>query len=335
MSDSYDEREQVTDTVTQTGLQLHVLEDVDASRLWTQLDALIWHHDEPVHSPSVLVGYELYRMAAANGIRVVLSGQGADETTGGYPFQADHTLVSLALSGRLPALLAQARMVARQSDRSLRAVLVRCVRMLRVDLLASVSTFGRITARRQLHNAQGISYLNPELHQRLVPFVDPMRGNSLTAELYRETVRSPMPQYLRVEDRNSMAHSVESRVPFLDHRLAEFAMQLPLEWKHWDGWNKRILRESMRGRIPESVRTRRAKFGFPTAARAWFAGPLADTIQDLVTDSPIMRSGWYDRVAVESALRRHLAGQSDETNLLFNLAQLNSWIGFHERDWAR
>ena len=80
MSEGFDEREQVEHTVQQTGLQLHVLKDMDAERLWANLDDLIWYHDEPVHSPSVLVGFELYRMAAANGIRVVLSGQGADET---------------------------------------------------------------------------------------------------------------------------------------------------------------------------------------------------------------------------------------------------------------
>ena len=335
MSDNYDEREQVADTVSQTGLQMHVLKDMDATRLWQQLDALMWYHDEPVHSASVLVGFELYRMAASHGIRVVLSGQGADETTGGYPYLSEYSLVSLARSGRLPALMTQARAIAGHLDRDLGAVLARCARMWRGDMLSRVGAYRRIAAGRNLQNAQGLRYLNPGMHSLLVPHVDAIRGNSLSAELRRATVSSPLPQYLRVEDRNAMAHSVESRVPFLDHRLAEFALRLPLEWKLWDGWNKRILRESMRGRIPESVRARRAKFGFPTAARDWFSGPLAGQMKDLVTDSAAVRSGWFDRSAVEAALNRHLAGQSDETNLLFNVAQLDSWIRLHEAGWTR
>ena len=139
--------------------------------------------------------------------------------------------------------------------------------------------------------AAGTKYMHSGLREALVPFVEPVLGNTLPAEPYRAVVRSPMPQYLRVEDRNAMAHSVESRVPFLDHRLAEFAMRLPLEGKLWDGWNKRVLREAMRNRIPESVRARRAKFGFPTAARQWFAGRLAHRMQDVVSDSAAMRSG--------------------------------------------
>ena len=132
-----------------------------------------------------------------------------------------------------------------------------------------------------------------------------------------------------------MAHSVESRVPFLDHRLAEFAMRLPLEFKLWDGWNKRVLREAMIGRIPDSVRLRRAKFGFPTAAREWLAGPLATHIRDTVENGPAVRSGWLEHRAVKSALDRHLAGTSNETNLLFNVAQLDSFLRHHESKWER
>ena len=144
-----------------------------------------------------------------------------------------------------------------------------------------------------------------------------------------------MPQYLRVEDRNSMAHSVEARVPFLDHRLAEFSMRLPLELKLWDGWNKRGMRLAMQGRIPESVRIRRSKFGFNTAAQEWFAGPLSSRIREVVNEGPAVQSGWFDNAAVHRALERHLAGTSNETNLLFNVAQIDSFLRHHACRWER
>jgi asparagine synthase (glutamine-hydrolysing) len=142
-----------------------------------------------------------------------------------------------------------------------------------------------------------------------------------------------LPHYLRVEDRNSMAHSVESRVPFLDHRLVEQGMALPAHWKMSDGWNKRVLREAMRGRIPESVRLRRQKFGFPTSSKRWFAGPLADGMRDIVLNGAAMKSGWFDQPAVARALERHVRGEIDASNLLFNVAQLDAWLDWHAAGW--
>jgi asparagine synthase (glutamine-hydrolysing) len=82
-SEDFDESRQLEDTIAQIGATMHCVATVDADSFWTRLREAIWYHDEPVHSPSVLMGFELYRLAAANGIRVVLSGQGADETIGG------------------------------------------------------------------------------------------------------------------------------------------------------------------------------------------------------------------------------------------------------------
>ena len=93
--------------------------------------------------------------------------------------EPDFTLVSLALSGRLPALMAQAKAIARQSDRGLEEVLMRCARMVRGDLLSRSGTYRRISASRQLQHAQGMQYLNPDLHGLLAPYVDAVSGNSL------------------------------------------------------------------------------------------------------------------------------------------------------------
>ena len=334
-SEDFDESRQLEDTIAQIGATMHRVATVEADSFWSRLREAIWYHDEPVHSPSVLMGFELYRLAAANGIRVVLSGQGADETIGGYHYLFDHMLVTEALRGRLPTLLAQAKFVAESSGRSEREVLMRCARMVRAHLMSSLASYRSASAGRRLLEGRGRAFLAPELRALAAPAPEMPPGQTLSVALERAIRQTPLPHYLRVEDRNSMAHSVESRVPFLDHRLVEHALRLPARWKMSDGWNKRVLRDAMAGRIPDSVRLRRQKFGFPTSSKRWFAGPLADGMRDIVRGGAAMRSGWFDQVAVERELERHVRGETDASNLLFNVAQLDSWLEWHEAGWEQ
>jgi asparagine synthase (glutamine-hydrolysing) len=335
MSEDFDESQQLEDTIAQTGATMHRLAALEAESFWTRLREAIWYHDESVHSPSVLMGFELYRLAAANGIRVVLSGQGADETIGGYEYLFVHMLVTEALRGRLPTLLSEAKIIAKARGLSERAVLAQCARLVRSHLMASVAGYRNVSARRRLLEGRGRPFMSPEFRALAAPAPETPHGQTLSVALERAMRQTPLPHYLRVEDRNSMAHSVESRVPFLDHRLVEQALALPARWKMSEGWNKRVLREAMRGRIPDSVRLRRQKFGFPTSSKRWFAGPLADGMRDIVHGGAAMRSGWFDQAAVKRELERHVRGETDASNLLFNVAQIDSWLTWHESEWTQ
>ncbi len=95
----------------------------------------------------------------------------------------------------------------------------------------------------------------------------------------------PLPRYLRWEDRNSMAHSVEARVPFLDYRLVEFVHTLPLEYLDTPTISKRILVEALRGILPEKVRNRKDKKGFITPEERWFMEDFSKEFQELFTDN--------------------------------------------------
>jgi asparagine synthase (glutamine-hydrolysing) len=333
LSEDFDESKQLIDTISQTGATMHEVAAVEAETFWTRLRETIWFHDQPVHSASVLVGFELYRLAAASGIRVVLSGQGADETIGGYEYFFDHLLVTEALRGRLPTLLAQAESVAAIRGKTRKEMLMRCARLARAHFMSSLAGYRQITASRRLAEGRGLRFLTPEFRALASPAMEAPAGQTLGIALERAVRQSPLPHYLRIEDRNSMAHSVESRVPFLDHRLVEQAMALPAQWKMFDGWNKRVLRDAMTGRIPDSVRLRRQKFGFPTSAKRWFAGPLAEGMRAIISDGAAMRSGWFDQPVVARELERHVRGETDASNLLFNVAQLNAFFDWHASGW--
>src|SRR5262249_26283039 len=124
----------------------------------------------------------------------------------------------------------------------------------------------------------------------------------------------PLPLYLRVEDRNSSAHSIEVRVPFLDHRLVELLFRLPDDWRMRGIWNKYVQREAMRCRIPENVRTRRDKMGFPIPDRTWFRGPLYEPIRDLLSSRKTRERGVFhvDKIVAELDRQRHDAAVSPD-----------------------
>ena len=118
-----------------------------------------------------------------------------------------------------------------------------------------------------------------------------------------------------------MAHSVEARLPFLDYRLVSFLFSLPSQWKIRGPWNKFILREAMRGRIPESVRSRPDKMGFPTAGKQWFAHDLYEPMADMLASRAVRERGIYHAPTVVRDLERHKRGEVDAHHQLFHLAE--------------
>jgi len=122
-----------------------------------------------------------------------------------------------------------------------------------------------------------------------------------------------------------MAHSIEARLPFLDYRLASLVYSLPVNWKLRGPWNKYALRESMRGRIPESVRTRVDKMGFPTPASKWFSGPLFEPIMDQLASRRTVESGRYKMTRMLGDIERHRRGEIDASGKIFAVVQFEMW----------
>jgi asparagine synthase (glutamine-hydrolysing) len=131
-----------------------------------------------------------------------------------------------------------------------------------------------------------------------------------------------------------MAHSIEERMPFLDYRLVSMAFRLPENWKMRGPWNKYILRQAMRGRIPESVRTRPDKMGFPTPTKEWFSGRLYASIQDILHSREVRERGIYNMGVIRRDLELHRDGKIDVSTKLFNLAQFELWSKLQQRPTA-
>jgi asparagine synthase (glutamine-hydrolysing) len=333
LSPDFDESKYIAATLKHTGAELHPVE-IEPRRIWEGLGAFLWHHDEPVHSMTAMVGYEVYRTAAAAGVKVVLGGQGADETAAGYPTYFPLFWSELAASGAWRRLRADVGAYARAHHLAASDLLKRTVLGLAGATLRQLPAYRRRAAARRAERLRAHPWFTADGRAQLAsPPEEPPSGR-LDDALRWAVERAPLPLYLRVEDRNSMAHSVEARLPFMDYRLVEFLFSLPSYWKLHGELNKFVLREGMRGVIPEVVRQRVDKMGFPTSAQQWFAGPLYEPMRDLLASRTTRERGLYDVRRIERDLERHAAGEIDVSNGLYNVAQIETLAALDRTEWA-
>jgi asparagine synthase (glutamine-hydrolysing) len=322
----FDESRFIADTIAQTGARRITLETTPLS-LWEDLGRVLHFQDEPVHSMTAIVGYQLMRVTAQNGIRVVLNGQGADETLGGYGSYFRHYWYSLVqrlqFRSALREIGAFANVHAPGKDAAIAA------RHVMFSLRAFAGNFAayRMLARIRRRLSYGRdAWLSRDLRDRFSAVEHKYRDADLHSTLLDSITRSPLPLYLRVEDRNSMAHSVEARVPFLDHRLVQLALAEGPEWKLRGPWNKYILREAMRQRIPDSVRERADKMGFPTPMSSWFKQALYEPVMDVLGSRQARERGLYDTAALRTALEQHRNGGPDVSKRLFDVVETELWF---------
>jgi asparagine synthase (glutamine-hydrolysing) len=314
---AFDERPYAREVVSRTKAAPHWISFTSAD-LVANVERIIEAHDEPFRSTSICAGWYVMREAARAGVTVVLDGQGGDEVLAGYPAYFSARYADLLTHGRLRELgteLVEHRRL--YGSRRALATLARS--------FAPPSLEARLRERRSgstslLHaGLQGLPE-TPELDGS--PFPDRLRR--LQTRIL--TVRG-LPELLHAEDRNSMAHSIEARVPFLDYRLVELLFSLDGGHLIERSRTKAILRRALHDQIPASVRERTDKLGFVTPEAAFFRGALGDLAADVFASQTFRERGFVDAAAARSRLERHRRG---ELNAGFEL-----WRALNLELWAR
>ena len=321
---AYDETSFIDATVRQTGAALHRLE-TNEQQLWSLLERHLWYQDEPVHSFTSVVIYQLMQLARERGLKVMLSGQGADEVLAGYSgYFMDHWS-HLVRSGhpwiahREIEAFAQGH---QQSPLTLHgAVARRCFNHLR----RHVPGHRRLAALRRRARIANDQWVSEDVKRHWEPSQEPY-VHTLTDSLRVSVARSALPLYLRVDDRNAMAHAVEVRMPFLDHRLVSLAFRLGARWKLRGQYTKMVLREAMEGRVPEIVRTRVKKFGFPTSANTWLRTTLLQRCRDILSSRSTRESGVWNIAEIHRALDRPSDGDNNLGGRLFDVVEFSMWF---------
>lgn len=247
-------------------------------KLFDSLDEIIWIQDEPFGSTSIFAQWNVFSTASKHGLKVMLDGQGADEQLAGYHSFFAVYFTSLMKSGRYLKLLQEMQAVKSIHGYDMLFALK--------GILSEImpEAFCNIYRTYRTKNEVSPRWINMEkLGARPVnPFVSAgAKTDSIRNLSVSQMTASNLQKLLHWEDRDSMAHSVESRLPFLDYRLVEYVLGLPDEYKISQGMTKRILRESMNGVLPEKVRCRMDKMGFVTPEEHWMRSNPDIFLQEL------------------------------------------------------
>lgn len=258
-----------------------------SSDLWSAIDGMVWHQDEPFGSTSIFAQWSVFKEAHAQNITVMLDGQGADETLAGY-----HTTFGAALAGhvergdlrRFRLELAAIRRRHQTPIERLAVLAVASMPQLRV-LMPLVRPIVPKTKSEPIWISKSLLQNNLESYHAVTAPARPKGVTPLGHLCSVQLTNTSVPMLLHFEDRNSMAHSIEARVPFLDYRLVEFAIGLGEQYKIMDGETKILLRKAMRNVIPEAVNKRQDKLGFPTPEQRWFRTELKENVRDCCHDA--------------------------------------------------
>lgn len=311
--EAVDERRYAREAAAMIGTNHHEVE-VGPDNFLENLRRIIWHMDEPTLSPGVYPYYFLCGLVA-DSVKVVLGGQGSDELFGGYPRYRMGLLESKIAAdfsrGRVTGLAAG---LAEYRRRYGLGGLKNELRRL------NASSSRRIFEIVSGFHPRKLPLLFSDSFRKSVAGYDPMEpfsrslnecdSDDLIDMMLYNDFHNMLPSILRTEDRMSMAHSIESRVPFLDRHVIELAASIPATAKVAGDDPKLILKDAARGLVPDSIVTRR-KQGFSAPIDSWFIGALGNSINGLLLGERTLSRGIFSQSYVKELLDRSLEKKKD------------------------
>lgn len=316
----FDEREFIDVVVEHTGVEAHYVYP-DPRRLFTELDRITWHQDEPFGSTSIFAQWSVFALAAEHGVKVMLDGQGADEQLAGYRGFHGALYAGLFRRMRWLELLRELRAAGRTQGISTWWALKYVADALLPDILRQPlrTLFGQIPESPGWLNLERLGAMPCD------PFRRQGAAMSVGELSLRQLTATNLQMLLHWEDRDSMAHSIEARVPFLDHKLVEFVLGLPDSFKLHRGVTKRVLREGMRGVLPEAIRTRMSKLGFATPEEHWVLHELPEKFREALGKAVEQSGGILSRQAV-CVLDDMIVGKRDFSFLPWRMISFGAWM---------
>jgi asparagine synthase (glutamine-hydrolysing) len=310
-----DERDYIAAAVSAASAMGHATFP-EGSSFWQNVNTIAYHHDEPLGNICTFAQWSVMEDARKHGIPVILGGQGGDETLCGYMkyhfFYLWHLLRRADL--QFPReLMLWARNGTRSygglsfASRYLPGVLRRPF-----SLSARVCTEGFRRDFAWIRSGLGAAH-------------------NIAERQVIDLTHSSLPGLLRHEDRNSMAHSVESRLPFLDYELVEFAVNCPPSLKLHGGWSKWILRSSMKNTLPEKIRLRKTKLGFDTPEAPWMRLGLQNGHRQLWESPKLRMESILNGPNLAREVQKFLRADSTAlpANSLFRAISLEVWAQVH------
>ncbi|MEO6189616.1 MAG: asparagine synthase (glutamine-hydrolyzing) [Saprospiraceae bacterium] len=324
----YDEREFIQEVLDTGGFD-PVFYTQDQQVNLQAIQSWIFHQDGPTTGASPYSAYLNYKNVRKAGIIVLLNGQGGDEILAGYPYYFKYLISDQLKRLQFGKVFSNLNQWSKDQSNAY------SLKQLGGGIL---NLFLSKDSLKMLENRK---YSTPELYVNLKSHITKGEYNEkwdsdLSQSLYDTLRVSMIPHLLHWEDRNSMACSIESRVPFLDHRLVEFMFSLPNEEKIDHGLTKTLLRRSLKNELPDKILNRRDKKGFGTPTDLWTSGVFKNEIRDLLNSTSMKNRPYWNISKVQKAFDQNNFAENElwklVTTELFMLEfeQLNRNSSIHE-----
>lgn len=296
----------------------------DPRRLAEESALLHWHQEEPFLSASIYLQWCVARLAKQNNTTVLLDGQGADELLAGYQFYFRQRQLDLLDQGR-------ATLAMRESSKFNRRL-----RVASSQYEGSHRRFNS-TVAYSVDELRSIGKPHPTVfsHPYDVGVAPARPGFRLRRTLSEALLYNSLPMLLRYADRNSMAFSRESRLPYLDYDLVDFCIRLPDDFYVRNGWQKWVLREAAGKTIPQSIRWRADKVGYAAPLDNWLRSELRDWGYDRVMDSRLVGLPGYSRQAMTELWAQHQKGAVNNSWALWRWISMSEWLNIYHSGWWR
>ena len=318
----FDERKYIQKIIDSVNVQCNYVFP-SCEKLWREIEDLIWYQEEPFISTSVYAQWNLMKIVKQENVKVLLDGQGGDELLAGYNRYFGIYFNQLVLSGKLLELRREFTAMKRISEKPTKFFILYLLKGLGAILPRSLAIFAakKLAARSNFMSA----YLTKTCGKRNGVISNPKSKTNLQKRLWQDE-NSELQPLLRYEDRSSMAFSIETRLPFLDHRLVEYAFSLPACYKIHNGWTKYLLRMNLENPLPEEVRWRRDKVGFLTPEAAWLERSR-DKIKEIFISKSFRSEKYANRKLILNEIDGILLRKKDaEISKLWRFINLELWL---------
>ena len=319
--EQFDERKYIKILSQKLNLNNHFIFPTSKG-LFSEIEKVIWHQDEPYAGPSIYAQWCVMCSAKQNGIKVLLTGQGGDEILAGYhkyyPYYFADLLKDLQWKTAVHEFNIHSSFNNFRFDVMKSTLKILLFYLLPHNLKALLKTFF----------SSNPDYLSTEFTKNYKSDIniDKKYSSILTNDLYNALKISPLPSLLHIDDRNSMAFSIESRPPFLDYRLVEFLFSLPSMQKIQNGFTKYILRSAFEGILPDEIRLRRDKMGFVTPLKKWLKKEIKGEVYDVLNSESFKNRGYFKSAAVMKILNEHISGKKDHQFTIWSWLNLELWF---------
>lgn len=317
-----DESHFAADVVRETGINNILVYPGSKGDLSSEVEKVIYHQDEPPLTMTAFAHWYLMKEISKHNIKVIISGQGADEMLAGYVEQfLGYFLKDLLLSHSYGNFFREIQSFNEKSKISYPLILMQLIKATMSRRIALI--FKSFLRERAI---QHLNFDFVKKNWRSYHYSPDMKNYSkLNQQLHRTFVMESIPRILHYEDRNSMAFSIEQRMPFLDYRLVEFIFGLTNSWKMGDGVAKIILRKALKGVMPDTITNRYSKLGFTVPQNRWIQ-EVEGYVSDLFSSASFRQRPYWDSKKIKNLYTKNMGSQAKMDIFLWRVIACETWL---------